>query len=169
MELEEGLGFWHLKEPTGYGSVKLKASINGIDIGSAWSHKAKYDEGSEHAEDNVIEYVQSLFLASELNLKVSDLDRSVIQSIYDNKKVEVLITNLTASPCSSKRGTTKEKEGCAEKLIELLNDYKKANISIAITADHYYQPKNVEDAKAKSKKACKDLRNAGIKVTITNP
>lgn len=168
MDLEEGLGFQERKEPSGYGAVRLSASGNGIDLGPAWSTQPKASEGTEHAEDNVIEYVQALILKSAFGMatSVSKFDREVMESIVAKGKLDLVIADLTASPCSSRRGTTKEDMGCAEKLIEMVKTYE--NFSLSITADHYYQPRGVASAKEKSRLACADMVAAGIKVTITN-
>jgi ribosomal protein S18 acetylase RimI-like enzyme len=167
------MGFEGNKEPTGYGSVSLSATINGYDIGKAWSVQPKYSEDTEHAEDSVADFVQALFLYSEYSSAVpkgTDLKQlaEIMQSIKD-KGLNIVINNLTASPCSTTHKTCKKKNlnGCAERLIELMKDYEKAKPSITIYALHYYQPTGIGGgAKQASEAAVKDMQKAGITVHI---
>jgi len=161
--IQRMLGFGHLKEPTGYGSVSLSATLNGVDIGKAWSRQTTYSSGTEHAEDALVDLIEAGELAAEYGLV--DEDAKKVAELLKNGKV-LVINNLTASPCSTKRGTcTKDDlKGCTERLIELAN----RGYTIAVNAEHYYQPKGVDEAKAKSIAACKDMVNAGIKVKVAN-
>jgi len=148
----EGLGFGDKKKPTGYGSVSLEATLGGFDLGMAWSQKTTYSKGSEHAEDALCDLCEAIEWEAERQNK-------------DFKK-DLVVKNLTASPCSSTYGTcTKgDMDGCAERLIELAG----RGFVITIYADHYYQPKNVEDAKKKSIKAVKMMIDKNIKVLVKN-
>jgi len=100
--------------PTGYGSVSLQASINGIALGDAWSKKTTYAESTEHAEDAVVDYVQSCVFAISLGSYPSNATsvmKEVIDSMASTATMKLIINNLTASPCSDKHGTNK-KNGC---------------------------------------------------------
>ena len=170
------LGFAGRKLPTGYGSVSLQASINGIALGDAWSQKTTYAESTEHAEDAVIDYVQQCAYAIGMQgypSFVTPTMKKVIDSMATSAKMNLVISNLTASPCSDKRGTNKKTDaaGCTERLIKLKEDLEKQNytVSITVNADHYYQPQGVVNAKAQSKKAADDLKAAKIAVNIANP
>jgi hypothetical protein len=54
---EGSLGFRGMSKPSPRHSVSLKATINGITLGDAWSNQTTYSEGTEHAEDAVIDLV----------------------------------------------------------------------------------------------------------------
>lgn len=148
------LGFADLKIPTGYGSMVLKAKICGHDVGDAWSRSTTYSEGAEHAEDALVDQVELI----ELSLRDQKLSK---------RAMTIEVTGLTATPCSSTRGTCDKPDmvGCAERLIELA----KRGWKISIQADHYYQPKGVANAKEKSKLACKDMIKAGMKIAVAKP
>lgn len=163
------LGFSHLKEPTGYGSVSLNAAINGSDIGKAWSRKTTYTD-TEHAEDAVVDYIEWLEMGLEFPAIARDFsptDLKIAQSLSHQKRL--VITNLSASPCSSSTGTFKGGQkgcGCAERLIELAE----RGWSITIGADHYYQPQhmNPSDGKEASAQACEMMKKAGIGVVVAH-
>lgn len=177
-EYGEGvLGFAEKKKPGGYGSVSLKATLNGFDLGHTWSQSPTYTEDAEHAEDALVDFIQMIeaylsegnpaYLPKELQ-EDEVLMNALLESIYKNKQRNLIITDLTASPCSQAFGTNKKvnDSGCAEKLIELKKHYK---YEITIYAEHYYQPNFVGDAKKRSIKAVKMMQDAGIKVNISNP
>jgi hypothetical protein len=122
------MGFAGLSVPTGYGSVSLTASINGINLGDAWSKKTAYTKGTEHAEDAVVDLVEQIEAAVDLpNIGgfSTDLDPAVLQSVRNRQlsgqPCTLVIDNLTASPCSRLRGTCDKPDmvGCADRLIEL--------------------------------------------------
>jgi hypothetical protein len=143
------LGFEDLKIPTGYGAVTLTASLNGTDLGHAWSKKTTYSKGTEHAEDALVDFIEELeFLSPQ---------------VFTAGKT-LVINGLTASPCSKARGTCDKPDmtGCTERLIELAG----RGFKIMVNADHYYQPSGVVDAKNKSKQACEDMKKAGITVNV---
>jgi hypothetical protein len=148
------MGFESKTAPTGYGSVSLTATMGTLDLGAAWSQKTTYASGTEHAEDALVDTIETLHFQAE------NMGREV------DKSIPIVISNLTASPCSSTVGTCSkgDTEGCTERLIGLAKEGHK----ITINADHYYQPKGVKDAKAKSKAACEQMRKAGITVNIKN-
>jgi hypothetical protein len=169
------LGFQGLKVPTGYGSVSLKASINGIDLGNAWSKKTTYSEGTEHAEDAVVDLVEQIEAAVEfpINMFASGLDVNVINSVQanklNNKANTLVIDNLTASPCSRARGTCDKPDlvGCAERLIALAKRNENGvTWKITVNANHLYQPQGVANAKQRSAEAVQDMQNAGITVNV---
>lgn len=150
---EPSIGFEGLQAPTGYGAVSLSATLGGQNLGNAWSRQTTYSDGTEHAEDALVDYIEQLEMSAH----------------YDNVtlKKDLVINNLTASPCSKRRGTCKKADiaGCAERLIELAN----RGFHITVNADHYYQPHGVDDAKNKSRQACDDMTAAGITVHIAHP
>jgi len=166
------MGFQGLKIPTGYGAVKLKAKVNGIDVGDAWSKKTTYSQGTEHAEDAVVDYIECLEMSVEfsINMLKNPGDLPVIQSMqlnkFNKKGNTLVIENLTASPCSKTLGTCDKPDmvGCAERLIELT----KRGWTVSVSADHYYQPQGVVDAKNLSKQAAQAMEKAGITVVIAN-
>lgn len=169
------LGFEELKKPTGYGSVSLKATVNGFSVGDAWSKKYTHTEDTEHAEDAAVDFVE--YCALWIGWKKYPPDastalKSVIDSMAKDAKMQLEITDLTASPCSTAQGTCKKKnsKGCSERLIALKEQLKKdgyKTVSISVSAAHYYQPQGVDGAKKKSEAAKGDLEKAGITVTIT--
>jgi hypothetical protein len=169
------LGFDDLNEPTGYGSVSLSATLNGIDLGKAWSRKTTYAEDTEHAEDSVADIIEQVEMFIEWgeypnplgdHAGLKPLIEAISTDIGNKERSQLVINNLTASPCSTKRGTCKKKdhEGCAERLIALLGY---GHYDITVNADHYYQPTEVGgDSKGKSKSACEDMGKAGITVNV---
>ncbi len=158
--------------PTGYGAVTLSATLNGHDLGMTWSRQTTYSEGTEHAEDQLIDLVDSLdaaaggysIFATDLQ-GIPNLD-AVIASLQNGEK-NLVINNLSASPCSSTEGTCDKGDcdGCAERLRGLA----RRGYTIRISCDHYYQPKGVDDAKQKSKDACAAMRGDGITITVAKP
>ena len=152
-EAAPSLGFAGLQAPTGYGAVSLSATLGGQNLGNAWSRQTTYSEGTEHAEDALVDYIETLEFGAHY--------RGV------TLKKDLVINNLTASPCSKRRGTCTKPDmtGCAERLIELAN----RGFQITVNADHYYQPHGVDDAKNRSIQACADMTAAGITVNIANP
>ncbi|MFD4477789.1 hypothetical protein ACFWPU_16975 [Streptomyces sp. NPDC058471] len=80
-----------------------------------------------------------------------------------------LALQITASPCSTTHGTSRKPhgDGCAERLIDYAeNGYRGHKFTISMTAHHYYQPQGVRGAKDKSRSAVRDMRNAGIHVSV---
>lgn len=148
----EMLGFGDKNKPKGYGSVSLEATLGGFDLGSAWSQKTTYSEGTEHAEDALCDLAEMIVWEAERQKK--DFCKDLV------------IKNLTATPCSSKYDTCKKGDmvGCTERLIELAEQ----GFVITIYADHYYQPKGMKGAKEASKKAVKMLEDKKIKVYVKN-
>jgi hypothetical protein len=53
----DSLGFGDRSRPSPYRTVFLKASINGYSLGDAWSIRTTHSEGTEHAEDAVVDLV----------------------------------------------------------------------------------------------------------------
>ena len=155
------MGFEGYAKPKGYGSVSLTASLNGHDLGDSWSRQAP-DEETDHAEDALLDHIQFLEgvrAGTFRPLYADDITHAGSLNYGRN-----LVINLTASPCSTLRGTTgKTDPGCAERLIELAN----AGWTITVNAHHYYQPG--EGGKNRSRLACADMRMAGITVNIENP
>ncbi len=168
------MGFDELKVPTGYGSVSLKATVNGYSVGDAWSKSYTFAEDTEHAEDACVDFVEHCAFwigQGKYPPNPSDTLKAVIDSMAKNAKMHLVITELTASPCSTKRGTCQKRNttGCTERLIGLVGMLKELgykSISISVSADHYYQPQGVEGAKKRSESAKGDLEAAGITVTI---
>ncbi len=168
------MGFDELKVPTGYGSVSLKATVNGYSVGDAWSKKYTFTEDTEHAEDACVDFVEHCAFWIGLGKyppEPSDTLKAVIDSMAKDAKMHLVINELTASPCSTKRGTCGKRNttGCTERLIGLVGFLKGLgykSISISVSAGHYYQPQGVGSAKAKSEAAKGDLEAAGITVTI---
>jgi hypothetical protein len=159
-------------EPTGYGAVTLSATLNGYDLGTTWSRQTTYSEGTEHAEDQLVDLIEALEgAAAGYSIFTRDLQgipnlTAVTASVQNGGKA-LVINNLSASPCSSTEGTCDKGdcEGCAERLRGLA----KRGYMIRISCDHYYQPKGVEDAKQKSKNACTAMMGDGITITVAKP
>lgn len=149
------------------------ASLNGVDLGKAWSRKSAYlaKGASEHAEDVIVDYIdwlETLLMFPSLAQYESEATMTLAGSLLHKK--QLMIIGLTATPCSSTpRGeakvattTKKDKElGCTEKLIGLA----KRGYSITIYAHHYYQGK-VAGGKSASIEACEAMQKAGIKIQI---
>jgi hypothetical protein len=171
------LGFAGLAAPAGYGAVSLRATVNGFSVGDAWSREYKFTEDTEHAEDAVVDFLEFCVFWIKLRRYPPDASatlRSVIDSMAQHSRAHVAITDLTASPCSSERGTCKKRNisGCTDRLIglkEFLAGSGFQDISISVSADHYYQPQGIDEAKAKSQAAKADLEKAGISVAIARP
>jgi hypothetical protein len=168
-------------------TVALKASINGVDIGTIISKTTRYgaDVEHDHAEDGAVHYLQAL---------VGDLERTggrgvqgwtpvdvaVATSLkFDGTKNVLVISALTASPCTAKTTNKAKGEACAEQLIELATKGLDLRIEdttltalfdIRIEADHLYQPGSngaeKEASRAASAAAIKQMQKAGITVKI---
>lgn len=158
--------------PQGYGVVSLSATLNGVDLGSAWSQQPRYTEDTEHAEDAVVDLIEKIqfFMGvggypSGSQAYFKPYVETVANAAHVGNRSDLVINDLTASPCSSRYGTCGKTnaKGCAERLMSIL-DYGLYNVTV--NADHYYQPHGVVDAKKKSADACAEMRTAGITVNI---
>ncbi|MEU4485399.1 eCIS core domain-containing protein [Streptomyces purpurascens] len=154
-------------------SVTLEASMNGVQLGS-FSSKGFSESPGDHAEDQLLDYLEVLVWNYNQSVAAGNPDTNNAlylgrQRSVGTTKHKVDIVNLTASPCSTKRGTCSKEfgDGCTERLIEFATQVHEGHeFSFSIHAKHYYQPHGVEDAKSKSKKAVKDLTNNGVTVSI---
>lgn len=146
-------------------SVRLQATLNGIAIGTFSSETTPYSPG-DHAEDQMVDEIESAIAGLYGN-------PAVIQALAAGQQgtQHTLGIRLTASPCSSTRGTCAKAdraEGCAERLIELAQrGHDGHTFTISVRAHHLYQPRlNGVDSKQASTHALADMAAAGIAVTI---
>ncbi|MFI1360637.1 DUF4157 domain-containing protein [Streptomyces sp. NPDC020898] len=146
-------------------SVTLQATLNGIAIGTFSSETTPYSPG-DHAEDQMVDEIESAIAGLYGKPAVTQALAAGQQGTQ-----HTLGIRLTASPCSSTRGTCAKadrSEGCAERLIELAQrGYNGHTFTISVRAHHLYQPRLPGvDSKQASTHALSDMAAAGIAVTI---
>ncbi|MFC9926917.1 DUF4157 domain-containing protein [Streptomyces sp. NPDC127190] len=145
-------------------SVTLQATLNGVAIGTFSSETTPYSPG-DHAEDQLVDEIEAS-----------------IGGLYGNPAVQqalnagqggahTLHISLTASPCSTARGTCTKidgAEGCSERLIALAqHGYQGHTFAITVRAHHLYQPRlEGVDSRQASQQAVGDMTAAGITVQI---
>lgn len=146
-------------------SVTLHATLNGMPIGTFSSETTPYSPG-DHAEDQLVDELQTATGMPSLG------NQQVVQALAaGNGNAHTLNIRLTASPCSTARGTctkTDGGEGCSERLIDLAqNGINGHTFAITLRAHHLYQPRldNINSRQA-STAAMADLNNAGVNASI---
>jgi hypothetical protein len=144
-------------------TVTLRATLNGHRIGTFSSETTPYSPG-DHAEDQMVDEIE----ATIANLQPNRAVQRALADIQGRR--HILEIDLTASPCSSRRGTAAKAdraEGCAERLIELAeHGYLGHHFKIYLNAHHLYRPGGVSDSKRKSEKAMQDMAHSGIRASI---
>ena len=148
-------------------TTTVTATLNGHPIGS-WTSETTAQSDHDHAEDQMLDY-----LDQEIDYYESSYDPNSVMSTGVPRTRggmrHQLALNITASPCSKTRGTSRKShgDGCAERLIDYAeNGYRGHKFTISMSAHHYYQPQGVSGAKDKSKAAVRDMRGAGINVSV---
>lgn len=161
--------------------VILNASLNGVRLGHYTSETSTWSP-RDHAEDQLCDEIErAIMFASSGHLNVATMDaggdvlEAISQRMYEGKNSHTLRVTLSASPCSTRRGTTTKHEGedgCAERLIYLakmkFGRHKDQRIKIKIKAHHLYRPSHLRgsEAKAASRAAVNDMRSAGIEIDV---
>ncbi|MEZ0111772.1 hypothetical protein ABH920_005790 [Catenulispora sp. EB89] len=159
--------------------VILSASLNGVHLGHYTSETSTWSP-RDHAEDQLCDEIEkAIYFASSGHLATAtseaggDVLSALTRRMNEGKNSHTLRIRLSASPCSTRRGTTTKHEGedgCAERLIYLArmkfgND-RKQRIKIKIKADHLYRPNHMRgsEARAASRAAISDMQAAGIEI-----
>ncbi|MER0244893.1 hypothetical protein AAHZ94_23445 [Streptomyces sp. HSW2009] len=151
-------------------SVTLDAALGGTAIGT-FSSQTTAQSRSDHAEDQLIDELESalLFVGGGSAATTSALAAGQTDPATGLTTHQLVISNLTASPCSHRQGTSTKvdkADGCAERLIDLAtNGIATHRFQISITADRLYKPQ-VEGALERSQRAVDDMRAAGIAVRV---
>lgn len=150
-------------------SVTLNATVNGVGIGTFSSQTTPYSPG-DHAEDQLIDELETA--CSMPTMARADTAQALAQGQPDGQGGRLhtlVISDLTASPCSSRHGTTTKApgvEGCTERLVDLAtNGHHGHRFQITIRAHHLYQPR-IPNARALSQQAVADLTAAGITIQV---
>ncbi|MFF1692910.1 DUF4157 domain-containing protein [Streptomyces sp. NPDC058257] len=156
-----------MTENPGFSTI-LTATLNGHAIGT-WTSKTTAQSEGDHAEDQLLDYLDSEIAHYEATGNPDSVMSTGVPRSRGGMRHQLAIS-ITASPCSSKHGTSRKTygEGCAERLIDYAeNGYMGHKFTISMTAAHYYQPQNMRGGKGKSKDAVKDMRSAGIHVSVS--
>ena len=158
--------------------VILGASLNGVRLGHFTSETSSWSP-QDHAEDQLCDEIESaIMFASSGHVGVAtqgaggEVLSALTRRMEEGKNSHTLRITLSASPCSSRQGTTTKHghEGCAERLIYLakmkFGHDRRQRIKIKIQAHHVYQPGHLDRraAKAASRAAMSDMRAAGIEI-----
>lgn len=150
-------------------SVTLEASLNGTDIGTFSSQTTAYSPG-DHAEDQLIDELETA--VGMPSLARPETTQALAQGQPDGQGGMVhtlVIGNLTASPCSSRWGTSTKPDGvdgCTERLVELATGgHGGHRFHITVRARHLYQPR-IPNSRQLSQQAVDDLTAAGITVQV---
>lgn len=159
--------------------VILGASLNGTHLGHYTSETTSYSP-QDHAEDQLCDEIESaIMFAGSGHVGVAtqgaggDILEALTRRMEEGRHSHTLRIRLSASPCSTRQGTTTKHghEGCAERLIYLarmrFGHDRRQRIVIKISARHLYQPRHLgREARAASRAAINDMREAGIEVEV---
>jgi len=150
--------------------------IGGANPIDQWaiSQSSSYNVGAtvhierDHAEDEFIGWSETILGAFYDGVIVPN---AALVPPGHNFPIEMEIFGLSASPCSSVRGTSNKAVGCTEELIDLATNGIQNlpyTFSISVEADHLYQPGHMGRiaGRAASQLAVEDMEQANITVDI---